>query len=264
MDKKNLLTIGEMSKLSGASIHSLRYYERIKVLTPAYTDPDTGYRYYSFDQTYLLEFIGFCIEMSIPLKDMKRFTQSGDVLDAHAFLNEGKSIAIKKLGAIKQGLRFIKDIERQIDIVEKYKPGEIYTRHIPQKLFYVNKCVVALEEITPIDLALGFVNMSYDGDNYTELPEYGMMAMHSSHGAEYYAFGQVPDTAESTENIRIIPAGEYFCVLNQSHKLSEAPEIFREILGDCTDYIAIEADMFAAKYKISEPMHELRVLITPI
>jgi len=261
MDKKNLLTIGEMSKLSGASIHSLRYYERINVLTPAYTDPDTNYRYYSLDQTYLLEFIGFCIEMDIPLKDMKRFTQSGDVLDAHAFLNEGKSIAIKKLGAIKQGLRFIKDIERQIDIVEKYEPGEIYTRHIPQKLFYVNKCTVAPENITPIDLALGFVNMSYDGDNYTELPEYGMMATHSPDGVAYYAFGQVPDTAAITENIKTIPAGEYHCVLNPGHQLCKAPEIFRELLKDCNDFIVIEADMFAAKYKLSEPIHELRVLV---
>ena len=261
MDKKNLLTIGEMSKLSGASIHSLRYYERINVLIPAYTDPDTGYRYYSFDQTYLLEFIGFCIEMGIPLKDMKRFTQSGDVLDARAFLNEGKSIAIKKLGAIKQGLRFIKDIERQVDIVEKYKPGQIYTRYIPEKLFYVNKCTIPLEDITPIDLALGFVNMPYGTDNYTELPEYGMMAVHSPDRIEYYAFGQVPETTESTENIRTIPAGEYFCVLNQGHTLSGAPEIFRELIGDYNAYIAIETDMFAAKYKISEPMHELRVLV---
>jgi len=260
LDKKNLLTIGEMSKLSGASIHSLRYYERINVLIPAYTDPDTGYRYYSFDQIYLLDFISSCIEMDIPLKDMKRFTQSGDVIDARAFLNEGKSIAIKKLGAIKQGLRFIKDIERQIDIVEKYKPGQIYTRCIPEKLFYVNKCTIALEDISPVDLALGFANMPYDSDNYTELPEYGMMAMHSSDEVAYYAFGQVPDTATITENIKAIPAGEYHCVLNEGHQLSEALEIFRELLGNCNTFIAIETDMFAAKYKISEPMHELRVL----
>jgi len=210
----------------------------------------------------MLDFISACIEMDIPLKDMKRFTQSGDVLDARAFLNEGKSIAIKKLGAIKQGLRFIKDIERQIDIVEKYKPGQIYTRHIPEKLFYVNPCAVPLENISPVDLARGFVNMPYDDeDNYTELPEYGMMAMHSPDETAYYAFGQVPDTTAMAENIKKIPAGEYFCMLNQSYKICEAPEIFRELIGDAKSFIVIETDMFAAKYKISEPIHELRVLI---
>jgi len=260
MHKKNLLTIGEISKLSGASIHSIRYYERIKVLTPAYTDPDTGYRYYSFDQIHLLELIGFCIEMDIPLKDMHRFTQAGDVLDARAFLNEGKSIAIKKLSAIKQGLRFLKDIERQMDIVEKYKPGQIYTRHISEKIFYVHH-YPTIEGMNPVDLASELVDMPFgDNESYTELPEYGMMAMHSASGAEYYGFGQVPThIIEDTKTIPI-PAGQYHCILSQDWQIEKAPEIFRELVNG-RSFIAIETEIFTAKYKIYQPMHELRVLV---
>ena len=44
---KHLFTIGEMSKLFGINIRTLRYYDSIGLLRTEYTDPDTGYRYYS-------------------------------------------------------------------------------------------------------------------------------------------------------------------------------------------------------------------------
>jgi len=65
--KNNLLSIGEMHKLTGVGIKTLRYYEEIKLFQPTYTDPDSGYRYYSLDQVYLLEMIVFCTELNIPL-----------------------------------------------------------------------------------------------------------------------------------------------------------------------------------------------------
>jgi len=260
MSKENLLTIGEVAKLSGASIHSIRYYERIKVLTPAYTDPDTGYRYYSFDQLHLLEVISFCIEMDIPLKDMHRFTQAGDIVDARAFLNEGKNIAIKKISAIKQSLRFLKDIERQMDIVEKYKPGQIYTRHITEKVFYVHY-YPTITGMSPIDLAYELVDMPFGEDeSYAELPEYGMMAMHSAGETKYYGFGQVPAHMEGDTNTMSIPAGEYHCILSQDWQIEQAHEIFRELVSD-KSFIAIETEIYAAKYKIYQPLHELRVFI---
>ena len=45
MDKQNLLTIGNLSKQTGVHVKSLRYYGQLGILLPAYTDPDTGYRY---------------------------------------------------------------------------------------------------------------------------------------------------------------------------------------------------------------------------
>lgn len=47
---KEYLTIGEVSKMKGVGIKSLRYYDRLGILKPAYINPDTGYRYYSIEQ----------------------------------------------------------------------------------------------------------------------------------------------------------------------------------------------------------------------
>ena len=45
-----MLKIGLFSKLSRVSIRMLRYYDEIGLLHPAYTDPESEYRYYREDQ----------------------------------------------------------------------------------------------------------------------------------------------------------------------------------------------------------------------
>lgn len=53
MRTKKYLSIGEMAKLSGVHIKSLRYYDRIGVLKPAYVDPKTNH----FITPFLLKII---------------------------------------------------------------------------------------------------------------------------------------------------------------------------------------------------------------
>ena len=45
--KKDLYQIGEVARLFHLSISLLRHYDKTGLVTPEYTDPDTGYRYYS-------------------------------------------------------------------------------------------------------------------------------------------------------------------------------------------------------------------------
>lgn len=56
-------TISEFAKLRDININSLRYYEKIGVLKPAYTDSNTGYRYYTPDQLSVLDMILLCISL---------------------------------------------------------------------------------------------------------------------------------------------------------------------------------------------------------
>lgn len=45
-----MFKIGEFSVLTSISIHMLRNYDKIGLLTPKYIDESTGYRYYGSDQ----------------------------------------------------------------------------------------------------------------------------------------------------------------------------------------------------------------------
>lgn len=48
---KGRLRIGELARLGGVSVKALRFYDEQGLLSPDHVDPQTGYRYYSIDQT---------------------------------------------------------------------------------------------------------------------------------------------------------------------------------------------------------------------
>lgn len=50
MSDQELFRIGEVAKMYHMSVGTLRYYEQMGLLQPEYTDPATGYRYYSVRQ----------------------------------------------------------------------------------------------------------------------------------------------------------------------------------------------------------------------
>lgn len=69
-----MFKIGEFSRFSRVSVKMLRHYDELGLLTPAWVDPDTGYRYYSADQLPRLNRI-------ISLKDLGfRLEQIGIML----------------------------------------------------------------------------------------------------------------------------------------------------------------------------------------
>lgn len=71
MEKEKLYSIGEVAKIVGISVQSLRYYSNIGLLTPAYTNPETGYRYYSYIQLSLIDRIRYLETIGLSLKEIK-------------------------------------------------------------------------------------------------------------------------------------------------------------------------------------------------
>ena len=64
----DFLTIKDFSDLSGVEQTTLRYWDDIKLFTPARRDPDNNYRYYTPDQLIAVNFIKVLSELNIPLK----------------------------------------------------------------------------------------------------------------------------------------------------------------------------------------------------
>lgn len=73
MDKKTLLTIKQFAKLTNIHPKSLRYYDSIGVLNPAWVDPESGYRYYSFFQKEEVFMIKMAVDMGLPLKALTNY-----------------------------------------------------------------------------------------------------------------------------------------------------------------------------------------------
>ncbi|MCL2217041.1 MAG: MerR family DNA-binding transcriptional regulator [Defluviitaleaceae bacterium] len=259
--KNDLLSIGDLSRLTGAGIKSLRYYERINVLKPAYIDPDSKYRYYTFDQTKVVEVILFCIELDIPLAEFAKFMEADGTMDFRKFFAEGRAVAAKKMNAIKKGLSFMDAMERQMDLTELHRTGEIYSRELPEKTFLVRPCGDSLENTNTLEIALeivdAFMNLPHFED-LNDIWDYGVMCEFSPRGAMYYAFAEIPLEME-IENKRVIPGGTYLCRQDEDSQIEHADEIFKTHLKGRNSFLAIETHVLTGCHKINKPLSELRI-----
>ncbi len=93
--KGELLSIGEVSKMKGVGVKSLRYYERIGILKPAYVNPSSGYRYYSMRQLAEIDIITTCIDLGIPLRRLRFYMDENDSMDLVALLEWGHDVAVE-------------------------------------------------------------------------------------------------------------------------------------------------------------------------
>ncbi|MCL2202068.1 MAG: MerR family DNA-binding transcriptional regulator, partial [Oscillospiraceae bacterium] len=194
MNKRNLLTIGEMSKLTGASIKSLRYYEKINLLKPAYVSSDSGYRYYYLNQCYLVSLIMFCIELDIPLKELSQFIDSRETVDLYALLDYGKKATHKKIKTLEKGLAFMSVFENQLLEQDKFPVGHIYKRVLPEKFYNVipyNKAFDDSNQYEMSQILIGAAN-EYEEIEEVEVPEYGYLCEHSPEGVARYLFAEAP------------------------------------------------------------------------
>ncbi|MCL2225321.1 MAG: MerR family DNA-binding transcriptional regulator [Defluviitaleaceae bacterium] len=264
MKKNNLLSIGDVSKLTGAGIKALRYYEQINILKPAYVSPESGYRYYTFDQLFLVSMIMFCVELDIPLAKMTRFIEEDGALDLRGFINEGRAVAEKKMTAIKKGLKNIADVEQQINLTEQHKPGEIYTREIPERKFYVIPGGSSITNIDHIEMFKSFSSLPYwDDESWLgetdEISEYGILREYTGTENMYYYFVKIPIGVEA-ENVKTIKGGTYICTQTESfnRKIEKADEIFGLQAGK--PFIAIETEIIAGRHNANEPLWELRAI----
>lgn len=124
LDKSNLFSIGDVAKLFNLSTGTLRHYETLGLIKPEYTDPDTGYRYYSVRQFEPLNTVRYLRVLDMPLGSIGDFLQNRDV------------------DVIEQKLRRQKD-----EIVEKQRELAVIERKINSRLRMISDA-----RSTPLDV----------------------------------------------------------------------------------------------------------------
>lgn len=130
------MTISEFAKLRNVSIGSLRYYEQLKILTPAKIDPDSKYRYYLPEQLATLDTILLCIELDIPLKNLENYVDSNGDLNQKKILASGKQAMLDKISEMQMKLEITQYNMDSMERNQEYRNCEgIYTREIDERYF---------------------------------------------------------------------------------------------------------------------------------
>lgn len=128
-----MLKIGDFSSLTQVSIKTLRYYDQTGLLTPAWIDPETGYRYYSAGQLsrlhriltlkdfgFTLEQIGKALNEGITVEQMR-----GMLLLRQAEQQKRVDEARDRLGRLTSRIRLIEQENHMAyDVVIKSLPKQ--------------------------------------------------------------------------------------------------------------------------------------------
>lgn len=117
-------TVNKLAKLSGISARTLRFYDEIGLLKPAYVG-DNDYRYYEEEQLLMLQQILFYRELGFPLNEIQRIISS-DNFDKIEALQSHKCILEQGLGRTKQMIKTIDKTISHLRGKEKMKDEEMY------------------------------------------------------------------------------------------------------------------------------------------
>lgn len=259
MLKENLLSIGDVSFITGININSLRYYDRIGALKPVYINPDTNYRYYSYPQLYILRSIQVCIKLGIPIKKYLDYTnESGDII----FVDEFAEYAKKQI-ELK-----IKDLKNDFDMItfmqNKAKEGkkiltinESLIYNIPEKNYF----------IIPMNIDSSFIkcyNFPYIYDlakksGFTPKYEFGILKIYTNNQIKKYSYIELEDNS-SANSINVITIPELYYKIKHLTlgSIDRVEKEFVDLFDKNYDKYVMETELVSEKIDVNNVLYELR------
>ena len=130
--KEELLSIGEFAKLRGVSVKSLRYYERVGALKPAYVNAESGYRYYSINQLSDLDMVITFIELGVPLKEIASTADLG--YGQSELIEKGRALARERIGRAEAQLLQLDRYADEIAESQRFQSKKRYEREFGERL----------------------------------------------------------------------------------------------------------------------------------
>ena len=131
-------TIKEVSKITGVSIRTLRYYDEIGLLKPAKLT-DSGYRLYDGKSLQKLQEILFFKELELPLSEIKKIMEDPSYDREQALLAQ-KSLLEKKRNRLNGIIELISDVTKGVNTMS----FEAFSREDIQKI--VNHTLSCMSE----------------------------------------------------------------------------------------------------------------------
>lgn len=106
------MPIGRFAASCRLSIKALRHYDEQKLLIPAYTDPNTGYRYYRRDQAHTAVIIGMLRSLDFPLPVIRELLQD-EPPTVESILDRQAEQLSRELAHKQQALASVRRLQRE-------------------------------------------------------------------------------------------------------------------------------------------------------
>ena len=206
-------TISRFARLRGIDINSLRYYERLGILKPAWTDPHTRYRYYTAEQLSILDMILLCINLGVPLKELKAYFDENGRFQNRALFEEGKRRTQDKIRELEGSLRSIEHTLIFLENTGRYtQKNTPYCRPIAHRRLVTATYGGDLGDINAMETAFASLNTyARERQLYPVLP---MGILNRFAGGRFLraVYWEISEPLSADERIVELPKGSYRCV----------------------------------------------------
>ncbi len=250
--EKGYFKIGEMARLNHISTQTLRLYDKYKLLSPEYLDPDTGYRYYTLAQCAKLDLIRALKSCRLSLARIRDIFSLCSDAELSAVLAEQDQILAKEIFHLSVSRNNLARIRRNLQFINTLPPpGEPFLEYVPERKIDARKTEFDFfsQGYTGYEKMLRHMQ-NYLHDNHLPASYFinvgtimEQQAFASQDYAAYTAFIFVDDLYPRTEGLRTLPPGMMMAIVSDdaARELEYAEKLHAEIerrgMVICGDYL---------------------------
>lgn len=132
MNKKMILSTGEMAKIHAINKKTLMYYDEIGLFSPAFKD-DNGYRYYLYEQCMTLESILSLRKAGATVKNLIKYVNSPSPQNLKNLLHQSRDKALHMIRSLQNAADFMERILLSLEAAKKADFGVIAEIEMPSE-----------------------------------------------------------------------------------------------------------------------------------
>ena len=259
---KNYFTISEFAKLRDININSLRYYEKLGLLKPAYIDERNGYRYYSAEQLSLLNKIILCIQLGIPLKEMIGFLDADGNLESQKLLERGRIVAKERIQEMQNNLEYIEYSLKNIEENREYrKCVGVYERIFEERKVMITDVYTNTDMLEPkkiVSEVSKIYRYAQSKGMFPILPAGQILHMDYNAEMKFCFFLEILNTGNEKERILTLPAGNSQCIQIELEQAIDISSVINETWQDGGSKTIIVNNVMLEKYSFENRPSELQ------
>lgn len=145
-----MLSTGQMSKLCGVSVKTIRHYDKIGLLKPERTDAFTGYRYYGESQIGTMLLISRLKRYGFSLADIQKLLDIEDNRQLHKLLSRQRFRLERQMEHLAFTIRemglHLRELERTGDLMSYQNQYEIQLKEAPEQVLLSKRAKMSVEE----------------------------------------------------------------------------------------------------------------------
>ena len=158
-------SVGEISKLTNVPIQTLRYYDKMGLLKPAYINEQNNYRYYSVNQFIKIDLLKQCKVIGLSLKEIEELLKNEISVDSMLkLIDQQRKVLdnkIQELESVKSYINFLGD---RLKETKKIEENKIFIKYNDERIVKKYKCILKDQE--DIELNLRKVLLESEKENW--------------------------------------------------------------------------------------------------